>query len=195
MWHEYTRNYRPKHWEDHGVESKTKKTSGQRDIFARKKTRQLFGNEDNAIEMGIYGLGMERTLRDYEIYGGFDFKKCRIHEHTLKVNEPPNPLPWEDGFISKKFNVKVEWNLDFFKKFEFSKPKFMTLGILNSSDSELYRRDFVVEKEPHLVKLEVNTFDADVLSEDRPAKAVMYLFDEEKQWSDRYETSIQVTPL
>jgi hypothetical protein len=145
--------------------------------------------------MGIYGLGMERTLRHYEIYGGFDFKTCKIHDYTLSVKEPPNPQPWEDGFVSKKYSIRVQWDLDFFKKLEFNKPKFMTLGILNRSDTELYRRDFVVERDPHLVKLEVNTFHADILSQDKPVKAVMYLFDEDKQWSDRYETTVQVTSL
>jgi len=64
MWHEYTRNYRPKHWDDHGTKSETKKTSGERDIYARNKTRQLFGNENHNIDFGKYGLGSIRTLHD-----------------------------------------------------------------------------------------------------------------------------------
>lgn len=192
MWHEYTRNYRSKHWEDHGQVSKTKKTSGERDVFARQKTRQLFGNEDNGIDMGIYGLGTERTLTDYEIYGGFDFKKCRIHDYTLKVNEPPNPQPWEDGFISTKYRIKVIWDVDFFKKLQFDNPKFMTMGIQNTSDAELYRNDFTIEKDPSIINFEVNSFSTDILTQDRPAKAVMYLYDESKGWSDRYETTISI---
>jgi glycosyltransferase involved in cell wall biosynthesis len=195
MWHEYTRNYRPKHWEDHGTESKTQKTSGERDIFARKKTRQLFGNEDNGIEMGIYGLGTERTLRDYEIYGGFDFKTCRIHDYTLKVNEPPNPQPWEDGFITNKFSVKVTWDINFFKNLNFEKPKFMTLGIQSKSGIELYRKDFTVEEQPDYLNFKINQFQTEIRSIDRPSSAVMYLFDEEKQWSPRYETPIHLTVL
>lgn len=190
MWHEYTRSYRPKHWEDHGRESKTKKTSGERDIFARKKTRQLFGNEDNGIDMGIYGLGNERSLRDYELFGGFDFKACRIHDYTLKVNEPPNPLPWEDGFINNQYRIRVEWNKEFFERFNATKPKFLTLGILNKSDMELYRKDFTIQTDPDYVNLYITQYVTNIQSVDRPDKAVMYLFDEEKQWSDRFETPV-----
>lgn len=187
MWHEYTRNYRKKHWEDHGLESPTQKTSGERDIYARNKTRQLFGQEEHDIDMGIYGLGSVRTLHDYEVYGGFDFKNCRIQDYTLKVKEPPNPENWEDQFITNKFNLNVEWDLDFFKNFEFNNPKFLTLGIQNNSGGEIYRKDFVLEQDPEYVTLQKNTISLSIDSIDRPSRLVMYLFDEEKEWSDRYE--------
>lgn len=190
MWHEYTRNYRVKHWDDHGVESQTKKTSGERDIFARNKTRQLFNQEDHGIDMGVYGLGTERTLHDYEVYGGFDFKNCRIQDYTLKVNEPPNPIDWENQFISKDYKQTISWDVDFFKSHNFKSPKFITLGILNSSSSELYRKDFTLEEYPEIVNLQVSNFDVSYRSIDKPSKIVMYLYDEEKQWSDRYEKSI-----
>lgn len=190
MWHEYTRNYRVKHWDDHGTESQTKKTSGERDIYARNKTRQLFGQEDHGIEMGIYGLGSERTLHDYEVYGGFDFKKCRIQDYTLKVKEPPNPIDWENQFISVKYNLDIEWDVEFFKNEKFDNPQFMTLGILNKSGAELHRKDFTLDTHPDIVYLEKNNYKAIFDSADKPEKIVMYLFDENKQWSNRYEKSI-----
>lgn len=190
MWHEYTRNYRVKHWDDHGVESQTKKTSGERDVYARNKTRQLFEQEDHGIDMGIYGLGNERTLHDYEVYGGFDFKKCRIQDYTLKVKEPPNPIDWENQFISTRYSLDIECDTDFFKKEEFDNPKFMTLGILNKSGAELHRKDFTVELNPEIVFLKKNNYRATFDSADKPNKIVMYLFDEHKQWSTRYEKSI-----
>ena len=91
MWHEYTRNYRVKHWDDHGVKSDTKKTSGERDVFARNKTRQLFGTQDYGIDMGIYGLGTARSVHDYEVYGGFDFKKLL---YSLKKRRNPFLPPY-----------------------------------------------------------------------------------------------------
>jgi hypothetical protein len=134
-------------------------------------------------------------LRDYEIYGGFDFKTCRIHDYTLKVNEPPNPQPWEDGFITNKFSVKVTWDINFFKNLNFEKPKFMTLGIQSKSGIELYRKDFTVEEQPDYLNFKINQFQTEIRSIDRPSSAVMYLFDEEKQWSPRYETPIHLTVL
>lgn len=187
MWHEYTRNYRPKHWEDHGKNSNTKKTSGERDIFARNKTRQLFGTEDHGINMGSFGLGKERNLHDYEVYGGFDFKNCKIQEYTLKVKEPPNPIDWENQFVSERYLIETKWDRDFFKKFNFSKPKFLTLGIQSKSGSELFRKDFT---EPNYLNFEINSYKVNIEASDKPHKLVMYLFDEEKQWSERYEKVI-----
>jgi hypothetical protein len=192
MWHEYTRNYRPKHWDDHGTMSKTNKTSGQRDTFARNKTRQLFGTQNYNIDMKEYGVGSARTLHDYEVYGGFDFKNCKIHDYTLRVNEPPNPEPWEAGFVSKKYDVLVEWDLEFFKKFKFENPKFMTLGIQNQSEAELFRKDFQIETSPEIVNLQVNSFSHTIQSDSKPSKVVMYLFDEKEQWSERYEKNIKI---
>lgn len=190
MWHEYTRNYRPKHWDDHGKESQTKKTSGERDIFARNKTRQLFGTEEYGIDLGKYSLGTKRSLHEYEVYGGFDFKKCRLQDYTLKVKEPPNPLPWDEQFITNQFNVVCEWDIDFFKRCEFKKPKFLTLGVQTKSGIELYRKDFNIETDPQYVNLENNRHTITINSVDKPGKIVMYLFDEEKQWSERYEKNI-----
>jgi hypothetical protein len=191
MWHEYTRSYRVKHWDDHGVNSATKKTSGERDVYARNKTRQLFGTEEYGIDMGIYGLGDVRTLHDYEVYGGFDFKKLLIQDYTLKVKEPANPLPWEEQFITNKYDLNLEWDVEFFKKHDFQNPKFMTLGVQTAGGIELFRKDFTVENEPAICYLHENKFNAKFENQDKPGKIVMYLFDEDKQWSERYEKNIK----
>lgn len=190
MWHEYTRNYRVKHWDDHGKESATKKTSGERDIFARNKTRQLFGTEEYGIDMGKYGLGNMRTVHDYEVFGGFDFKKLLIQDYTMKVKEPPNPTPWEEQFIMNKYDLNIEWDLEFFKKFNSENPKFMTLGVQTSSGVEIYRKDFTVENDPAICYLHENKCNVKFESQDKPGKIVMYLFDEDLEWSNRYEKSI-----
>lgn len=190
IWHEYTRQGRPKHWEDHGVKSETDKTSGERDMFARSKTRQLFDQEDNGIDLTGYDLGTARTLREYELFTGIDFKKQRIQDYTLKVNEPPNSLPWDEGFITNKYDISINWDIEFFKNHQFKKPKFLTLGVLTKSDVELYRHDFQIENQPQYVNLENNKFTVNIQSIDTPSKIVMYLFDEEQGWSKRYEKNI-----
>ena len=190
IWHEYTRQGRPKHWEDHGIKSETDKTSGERDMFARSKTRQLFDQEDNGIDLTGYDLGTARTLREYELFTGIDFKKQRIQDYTLKVNEPPNSLPWDEGFITNKYDISINWDIEFFKNHQFKKPKFLTLGVLTKSDVELYRHDFQIETQPQYVNLENNKFTVNIQSIDTPSKIVMYLFDEEQGWSKRYEKNI-----
>lgn len=51
-WHEYTRNYRNKHWGDH-------KDWWKIDKFSKEHYLTIFHN------YGIYGLGKERTIEDY----------------------------------------------------------------------------------------------------------------------------------
>jgi hypothetical protein len=185
MWHEYTREYRPKHWDDHGESSKTEVKSGDRDIFSRQKTRQLFGQEDNGINIDHrYGLGDIRTLHDYEVYGGFDFKRCLIQDYTLKVKEPPNPTPWENQFNTKKYSLDCVWDLDFFKNFNFNNPKFLTLGIFDINNQEIYRKDFV---EDEYINLKTNFYELELSSFSEPSKIIMYLYDEKEGWSEMYE--------
>lgn len=195
IWHEYTRNGRPKHWEDHGTSQspgfiKTKKTSGERDTFARNKTRQLFDQESHNIDMGKCGLGKARGLRDFEMFGGFDFKNCRIQDYTLQVEEPPNPSDYDNQFKSKNYEYNIEWDVEFFKRQNFDQPKLITLGILNSSDKELYRNDFTIERDADRVLLKNNTFSVRFTSIDTPTKLVMYYMDGIKGWSERYEKSL-----
>ena len=55
---------------------------------------------------------------------------------------------------------------------------------------ELYRKDFTVEENPQYVNLENNKTTVNLECIEKPGKIVMYLFDEDKQWSDRYEKTI-----
>jgi hypothetical protein len=55
---------------------------------------------------------------------------------------------------------------------------------------EIYRKDFTIEQFPQYVNLENNTFTVNIESAEVPSRIVMYLFDEDKNWSDRYEKTI-----
>jgi glycosyltransferase involved in cell wall biosynthesis len=190
MWHEYTRSYRPKHWDDHGKESATKKTSGERDILARNKTRQLFGQENHGFDMGVYGLGTERSLHDYEVYGGFDFKRCLIQDYTLMVKEPPNPLDWEEQFKSKRLKMTLSWDVEHFKKQDIGDYEFITLGVVDKFDTNLYRTDFKPESNPDIFNYTRNTLEVDVMAENKADRLVMYAYSKKNQWTSRYEKAL-----
>lgn len=86
VWHEYTRKYRRKSWEDdpHWYE---------RNAASHKRNRKLFemDGEVKDIDFGKYDFGKVRTLRQYEEYAGICFKLRGIQEHTQKNLPPPNP--------------------------------------------------------------------------------------------------------
>lgn len=189
IWHEYTRKYRKKHWDDHGKKEDTpqEKTSGERDIFSRKKTRQLFGQEEHGIDMGIYGLGNVRTLRDYEIFGGFDFKGCRIHDYTLKVSPPPNPIDWDAGFESKEYNIVCEWDIEKLKNdVADSEFDFIALGI-EANGKSLARTDFIPDKHPDVFNYNKNSYTFTFRSDTKPATWVLYPHLKNGEWGTRQE--------
>lgn len=190
FWHEYTRAYRPKHWDDHGKQSETKKTSGERDIYARRKTRQLFGQEDNKIDMGIYGLGTERTLHDYEVFGGFNFPKCKIQDYTLLVKEPPNPTDWEEQFNIVRKKMTVEWDVNHFKAEDTGDTQFITLGVVDKFDTNLYRIDFKPPTHPNVFNYTQNSLEVEVMGDHPPDRLVMYAYSKKNEWLKRYEKKL-----
>jgi len=190
MWHEYTRHYRPKHWDDHGKESQTKKTSGERDVFARNKTRQLFGQEDHKIDTTVGGLGTVRSLHDYEVYGGFDFKRCKIQDYTLLVKEAPNPSNWEEEFKKERIKANITWDVEHFKAEDIGDYEFITLGVIDKYQTNLYRIDFKPHDQPDIFKYTKNYWDVEIMADHPPQKLVMYAYSKKNQWSKRYEKAL-----
>ena len=78
---------------------------------ARARIRQLIGVEDNGLDLGDYGLGKKRTLRDYEKYAGIHFKKKSFQKYTKDNKFAPNPYPykneqeWEDSFMFSFYHL------------------------------------------------------------------------------------------
>ena len=67
--------------------------------YARKKIRCLFKTEDG-IDLTGYDLGTVRTLADYEVYAGVNFKTRSVQKYTLNNGYPTTPIdsPWSKSF-------------------------------------------------------------------------------------------------
>ena len=93
VWHYYGRHDKCKHWGDHNEKNKqdgqVEKTWMERDVFSKQKIRQLLGQDNYNINLGEYGLGNIRSLHDYELYSGIDFKNKRISKSAINGAEPP----------------------------------------------------------------------------------------------------------
>jgi Glycosyltransferase (GlcNAc) len=187
LFHEYTREGRPKIWED------KPKDTVKWDAFARDKTRQLFGQEEHGIDMGAYGLGKKRSFHEWEVYAGLDFKKCRIHQYTLDVKEPPNPIPWEAGFTAVKYNFRIKWDAEKIKRdISEKKPsnmglKCLTLGIETSQSTSLHRADMDPNSHPEVFSFEQQSVVVTFMSSYKPAKWVMWPLFEDGSWGTRQE--------
>jgi hypothetical protein len=91
-WHEYTRQHRPKHWDDHSDSNAQKPDWKTHDQLSKQRYRVLLGLEDNPeiqASFGKYGLGRVRTLRDYERYAGLHFASRSVEPHTREQLPPP----------------------------------------------------------------------------------------------------------
>ena len=137
IWHEYTRKGRTKQWDDD-------KEWHIRNNNSHKKNRQLFGMDgEEMIDMGIYGFGPERTLKDYEKYAGINFSKRGVQQYTLDKLYPPNPY---------NFNSEEEWQNSFSTIFKHcidvgysSVPEkdydFWVVAFHGENDETLFRQD------------------------------------------------------
>lgn len=95
-WHEYTREGRTKVWDDHGSDRKKsgviEKDWGERDAEAHLRNQVLFGmdgHRQDELDFGKYGLGRERSLRDYEEFAGISFAYRGVQQPTLDRKPPP----------------------------------------------------------------------------------------------------------
>ena len=64
-----------------------RKRWNERDASSRAKVQRLLRGEP--IE--TYGLGLVRTLQEYERYAGLSFSKRKAQQYTVRGGEPPNP--------------------------------------------------------------------------------------------------------
>ena len=67
-WHEYTRSYRTKHWDDD-------KEWWKKDGSSHDRLRKLLGMDPCDIDFGVYGFGPIRTLAEYQNYSNINFKE------------------------------------------------------------------------------------------------------------------------
>jgi len=111
IWHATMREERAGKlvWDDQSKRGETMWWKGN--DSARARIRKLIGVEDNDIDLGEYGLGNKRTIRDYEKYAGIHFKKRSFQKYTKEYGFPPNPYPyknekeWEDSFMFSFYHL------------------------------------------------------------------------------------------
>jgi hypothetical protein len=176
VWHEYTRNGRKKHWEDFYETSKnTAKTSDlwyQLDEKSKRKLRHLLQEEDNNIDLGIYGLGFIRSHADYERYAGICFKKRKLHPNTVKGINPPVNLNYDQWKEEKEYTITLQLP---------PKPNqydLIFVGIEDDTNNLLIRKDLHVYESSVIM-----SFSSDAV----PHKWVYWIL-YNNVWGDRIDT-------
>ena len=119
VWHEYIREGKTKHWDDHTTKNGFLLNWQARSDKGKERARVLLGIEKNSqLKFGKYGLGKKRSLHEYELYSGLKFATKQIHRHTYDIN---NVYPhahvleekeWESGLMNKyklSLNIPSEY--------------------------------------------------------------------------------------
>lgn len=106
VWHHYTREGSPRHWDDMPKWNYLNKISFER-------YRKLFGMDGiKRQHYKKYGFGKERTLEDYEKYAGIRFNDRKVQQFTFDRKAPPTPFKskksYEKSFVSQfKYCIDV----------------------------------------------------------------------------------------
>ncbi len=138
IWHEYTRKGRTKQWDDD-------KEWYKKNESCHKKNRQILGIDGESYEgdLGKYGFGTERTIRDYEKYSGILFSKRAIQQYTIDKNYPPNSYDyeteeqWLDSFTTI-FKHCIDISFDGVPENDYD---FWVVAFHNEKDETLFRQD------------------------------------------------------
>ena len=177
VWHEYTREYRTKHWTDFNKENQEKglveRPWWEMDNDSKRRLRHMLQEEDNNIDLGEYGLGDVRTHRDYELYAGINFKNRRLHPMTLRgVNPPIN----DNSDWDKIEEVNYSYTIDIPETKDF---KFIYIAVEDDKGSVLFRKD-LTEYTPKL--------DLNFKCYEKPHKWIYWVMNKNDIWVDRIDT-------
>jgi len=106
-WHEYTRSYRTKHWDDD-------KEWWKKDLHSKQHYVNIFNN------YGEYGIGTKRTIEDYIAFSGIQFldwsdlkreekiEVVEINSSSIEYKSMDNA--WQD-WIKENIQLKISKNV------------------------------------------------------------------------------------
>jgi hypothetical protein len=148
LWHEYTREHRTRHWDDHADSERVQITWSERDGPSRIRARQLLVDPD----FGTFGLGGQRSLADYEAYAGINFLHRRAQDYTHQHFEPPNPPAGADWvFETNDHTVWITVPLAAMPPPEVT--NFWYVGVYDDIGQEIMRADALPEEVAQLLEV------------------------------------------
>jgi hypothetical protein len=140
-------------------------------------------------DLGIYGLGTERTIKDYERYSGVLFSKRAVQKYTLDKNYPPNPYDYETeeewiNSFSSIFKHCIDVAYDLVPEDDY---EFWVVAFHNEKDETLHRQD-ADEYEIRSMKNDPDGYCKvwrEFNTTERPKYWVVWPYSKSKGWCDR----------
>lgn len=185
IWHEYLRSHANKHWLDHVKNNGFIEEGEYRNVLSKRRQRKLFGLETCDIDFKEYGFGNKRSLHDYELYVGLDFKNKKVHKTAYDPREETleptvmSEADWQSGMLNQ-YEFEIEWNLsqipdkDDYTMFFF--------GFETKEGKLLYRKDL---KDTKFLKKMTNKIVTTVHAEERPYQCVIIPLSQSSGWANK----------
>jgi hypothetical protein len=180
IWHEYIREGKKKHWDDHTNWAELDKQS-------HKHNRELLGIDDPKSSKLL--KKNTRTLKEYEQYAGLEFSTRRVHKHTLEKKVPPVSL--DDVSHVNGLTRYHKMCIDVYRPtFTETDYTFWAVALEDKNGNEIYRQDANKEEVQQMlsVSVEADKFVhvwRNFYSEESPVKWVIWPHSESKGWLDR----------
>jgi hypothetical protein len=137
LWHEYSRDNRRKHWDDHGDSGAVKISWDKRDDFSKSKVCRFLA----APYTGEFACGPFRTAAQYEAYAGISLRYRRLQRHTLNGLEPPCPPGGIEWCEPRKWTVSITLDRRRLSPDTFNRAQYWCLAFHDADGGEIYRED------------------------------------------------------
>lgn len=194
-YHEYTRQGRPHHWSDCNKKDGRKHDWTEVNEMCHKRNRILFGmdgEDPSQINFGEFGFGSIRTVEEYQLYAGINFKERAVTQQVIDNVIPsyhqhdPNPV-W----------IK-NWCIDFFiprTKIDITNGyTFWYCAVHDADHNEIAQMDLTPARLDEIVSEQQDTFayrwPMSVYSNNKPASYVVWPMDKDGNWLERIEVPL-----
>lgn len=176
LWHYYTRKESPKHWKDNIAKDLMAKS--------RKRLMSVIGiNKENQYPER-FGLGTERSLKDFIRYSGIDFERNFLHADTLDAKEPPVSQDEESwSKIKKTIFKKIKWDISEIDDLE--DVSFWAFFIKDANRNTFLRKDISKDKYPEVINKTTNELILEISYYEpfqQPKSFVIWPFSKSKRW-------------
>lgn len=180
IWHEYTRNGKKKHWDDH-------KDWPELDVQSYQHNREVLGIDNLKTDKLLNK--QHRALRDYEKYAGIEFSSRRVHRLTLEKKLPPislDDISYKNG-LTHYHRMCIDIHRPTFTLNDYT----LWAVAFEDKDGNEIRRDDAISQE--IQSLLAVTMEQDAFihvwrnfySETPPVKWIVWPHSEEHGWQER----------
>jgi hypothetical protein len=137
-WHEYTRLGRTKHWDDHVAGNPVAQPWHERDAVSLAKVQRFL----TVRPIGPFACGDQRSVDEYEVYAGIDFRRRTATMAARHGDTPATPrrgVP--GGAIDRPWTVRLALDQQALPPAARDDPKFWYVGFHDAEGVEIARND------------------------------------------------------